>query len=120
LARNTSERYVTVRRSLNYLKDLLKTSTQTALFEPNDERLWADLTVRISSLLNTFWASGGLKGRTSTEAFFIRCNATNNTQADIENGTVNIEVGVALQSPAEFIVITISQWTGGSTVTTNI
>ena len=120
LARNTSEKYITVRRSLNYLKDLLKTSTQTALFEPNDERLWADLTVRVSSLLNTFWASGGLKGRTSTEAFFVRCNSSNNTQTDIENGTVNIEVGVALQSPAEFIVITISQWTGGSTVTTNI
>ena len=120
LARNTSEKYITVRRSMNYLKDLLKQSTQSALFEPNDERLWADLTVRVSSLLNTFWASGGLKGRTSTEAFFVRCNATNNTTTDIENGKVNIEVGVALQSPAEFIVITISQWTGGSTVTTNI
>ena len=120
LARNTSEKYITVRRSLNYLKDVLKESTQSALFEPNDERLWSSLTVRLSSLLNTFWASGGLKGRSSTEAFFVRCDSTNNTTTDIENGTVNIEVGVALQSPAEFIVISISQWTGGSTVTTSI
>lgn len=118
-ARNTAEKYVTVRRSLNYLKDVLKQTTQFALFEPNDARLWESVSVRLSSLLNTFWATGGLKGRTASEAFYIVCDSTNNTELDIENGVVNIEVGVALQSPAEFIVITISQWTGGSTVTTN-
>jgi len=119
-ARNTSDKFVSVRRSLNFLKDTLKTTTASSLFEPNDDRLWTDLTVRITALLNTFWATGGLKGRTAQEAFFVNCGAGNNTSTDIENGVVNIEVGVALQSPAEFIVITISQWTGGSTVTTNI
>jgi phage tail sheath protein FI len=119
-ARNTSDKFVSVRRSLNFLKDILKTTTAPALFEPNDERLWTDLNVRISALLNNFWGAGGLKGRTAQEAFFVNCGAANNTALDIENGIVNIEVGVALQSPAEFIVITISQWTGGSTVTTSI
>jgi hypothetical protein len=119
-ARNTSDKFVSVRRSLNFLKDTLKTTTASSLFEPNDDRLWTDLTVRITALLNTFWATGGLKGRTAQEAFFVNCGSGNNTSTDIENGVVNIEVGVALQSPAEFIVITISQWTGGSTVTTNI
>ena len=117
-ARNTSDKFVSVRRSLNYLKDVLKASTADALFEPNDYRLYENLTVRISALLTTFWGTGGLKGSTSQEAFFVNCSADNNTTMDIENGIVNIEVGVALQSPAEFIVITISQWTGGSTVTT--
>lgn len=119
LARNTSEKYITVRRSLNYLKDAVKAKTQFALFEPNDQRLWSDITVRISALLTTFWATGGLKGKTTSEAFYVICNSTNNTQADIEDGKVNVTIGVALQSPAEFIVITISQWTGGSSVTTN-
>lgn len=118
-ARNTAEKYVTVRRTMNYLKDTLKAQTQFAMFEPNDERLWSAITVRLASLLNTFWATGGLKGRTANEAFYIVCNASNNTSFDIENGLVNIEVGVALQSPAEFIVINISQWSGGSTVSTN-
>jgi phage tail sheath protein FI len=119
-ARNTSDKFVSVRRSLNFLKDTLKTTTASSLFEPNDERLWTDLTVRLTSLLTNFWGTGGLKGRTASEAFFVNCGSANNTTLDIENGVVNIEVGVALQSPAEFIVITISQWTGGSTVTTNI
>jgi phage tail sheath protein FI len=119
LARNTSEKYVTVRRSLNYLKDVVKQKTAFAMFEPNDQRLWSDITVRLSSLLNAFWATGGLKGNSSTEAYYVICNSTNNTQNDIEDGRVNVTIGVALQSPAEYIVINISQWTGGSTVTTN-
>lgn len=119
LARNTTEKYVTVRRSLNYLKDVVKEKTAFAMFEPNDQRLWSDITVRLSSLLNSFWATGGLKGNSSTEAYYVICNSSNNTQNDIEDGRVNVTIGVALQSPAEFIVINISQWTGGSTVTTN-
>jgi hypothetical protein len=119
LARNTSEKYITVRRSMNYLKDAIKSTTQFAMFEPNDARLRTSISVRLTSLLTAFWATGGLKGGTASEAFYIVCNSTNNTQSDIEDGRVNVTIGVALQSPAEFIVITISQWAGGSTVTTN-
>ena len=116
-ARNTSDKFVTVRRSLNFLKQTLKDSTAYALFEPNDPRLWETLTVKVSSILTTFWASGGLKGKTTGEAFYVVCNDTNNTLNSVENGIVNIQVGVALQTPAEFIVINISQFTGGSTAT---
>ena len=40
--------------------------------------------------------------------------STNNTAATIDQGIVNVTVGVALSYPAEFIVINLSQWTGGS------
>ena len=120
LARNTADKFITVRRSLNFLKQTIKDASAYALFEPNDERLWSDLTVKISALLTSFWGTGGLKGRTASEAFYVVCNSTNNTPTTVEDGQVNIEVGVALQSPAEFIVITISQWAGGSTAITNI
>ncbi len=116
-ARNTDEKFITVRRSLNYLKQTLKDSTAYALFEPNDPRLWSELTVRISAFLTSFWGAGGLKGKTTGEAFYVVCDSTNNTNTSVEDGIVNIEVGVALQTPAEFIVITISQFTGGSTAT---
>jgi phage tail sheath protein FI len=74
----------------------------------------------VSALLTAFWGTGGLKGNTTSEAFYVVCNSTNNTPTTVEDGQVNIEVGVALQNPAEFIVITVSQWAGGSTATTNI
>ena len=116
-ARNTTDKFITVRRSLNFLKQTLKEATAYALFEPNDERLWSDISVKVSAILTNFWGTGGLKGRTTGEAFYVVCNSTNNTNLTVEDGQVNIEVGVALQTPAEFIVITISQFTGGSTAT---
>lgn len=116
-ARNTADKFITVRRSLNFLKQTLKEATAYALFEPNDERLWSDITVKVSAILTNFWGTGGLKGKSTGEAFYVTCNSTNNTNVSVEDGIVNIQVGVSLQTPAEFIVINISQFTGGSTAT---
>lgn len=109
-------KFVPTRRSLNYIKSQAKRLTEFAVFEPNNERLWTTIQVRLSKFLADFWASGGLKGRTSSEAFYIVCDSTNNTSNSIENGEVRVQVGVALQTPAEFIVIEVSQFTGGSTL----
>lgn len=114
LDKSSPGKYIPIRRSLNYLKQALSDSTAFAVFEPNDERLWTRLSVTVSSLLAEFWRAGGLKGKNATQAFYVTCDASNNTEVSVANGEVNIEVGVALQYPAEFVVITISQWTGGS------
>lgn len=114
LEKTTPGKYIPIRRSLNYLKQALTDATAFAVFEPNDERLWTRLNVTVSSLLSEFWRAGGLKGRNANQAFYVVCDASNNTEESISNGEVHIEVGVALQYPAEFVVITISQWTGGA------
>lgn len=107
-----SDKFVTVRRTLNYLKSLIEAQTEFAVFEPNDERLWTKLSNSLNQTLTNFWANGNLKGASASEAFYIICNSTNNTPATINDGYVNVEVGVSVLSPAEFIVITISQWAG--------
>ena len=91
--------------------------SQFAVFEPNDERLWRRLVATLEGSLNNFWRQGGLRGGTPAEAFYVKCDAELNPQASIDNGLVNIEVGVALQRPAEFVVIKIGQFDGGTTVT---
>jgi phage tail sheath protein FI len=60
--------------------------------------------------------TGVLAGSTPDQSFFVVCDSTNNTPASVANGAVNISVGVALQTPAEFIVIQIGQSSGGATV----
>jgi len=107
-------KYVPTRRSLNYVKAQLKILTAFAVFEPNNERLWTTIQMRLAKFLADFWSAGGLKGRNTKEAFYILCDETNNTQNTIENGQVRIEVGVALQTPAEFIIIEVSQFVGGT------
>jgi phage tail sheath protein FI len=114
LTKNAPDKFIPIRRSLNFLKQAMKDVTSFAVFEPNDERLWNRLNMVTSSLLSEFWRAGGLKGANADQAYYIVCNSTNNTTNTINNGEVHIEVGVALQYPAEYVVINISQWTGGS------
>lgn len=112
-----ADRYVSVRRSLIYLRKSLNDMTQFAVFEPNDFRLWRRIKTTVESFLTDFWNQGGLRGATPADAFFVKCDAENNPLVSIENGQVNIEVGVALQRPAEFVVIRISQYDSGAVVT---
>jgi phage tail sheath protein FI len=107
----SANKYVNMRRSLIFLKKSLNDLTQFALFENNDERLWARLRASISVFLTGYWNQGGLRGNLSSEAFFVKCDAENNPDEGIASGEVHIEIGVALQYPAEFVVINLSQKT---------
>jgi uncharacterized protein len=111
------DKYVPVRRTLIYLRKALTDLTEFAIFEPNDTALWRRLDSTVSSFLTNFWSQGGLAGTTPASAFFVKVDATNNPQSSIDNGEVHIEVGVALQRPAEFVIIKIGQFDGGTTVT---
>jgi hypothetical protein len=107
----TANKYVNMRRSLIYIRKQLKNLSQFAIFENNDEVLWAKLRTAINIFLNEYKNQGGLRGATPAQAYFILCDGTNNTAQSIANGEVHIQVGVALQYPAEFIVIDLSQKT---------
>ena len=120
LKKTDISKYIPVRRSLNYVKSRAKSLTDFALFEPNNEGLWVSINTRLSTFLQAFWNAGGLKGRTAQEAFYIVCDSSNNTATSVENGEVHVQIGVALQTPAEFIVVEVSQFTGGSSFTENL
>lgn len=120
LKSTTADRYVPVRRTLSYIRKALLDGTRWAIFEPNDATLWGGVSTTVQQFLLALWQRGGLRGNSAAEAFYVRCDSTNNTPTDIANGTVNIEVGVALQYPAEFIVIRIGQWEGGATATVTV
>jgi phage tail sheath protein FI len=117
LMRDTSDMYVNVRRALNYIKDYLTESTQYAIFENNDSFLWERLSATCERILGTMHSAGGLMGARAEDAFYVKCDGDLNTPAVIASGEVRIEIGVALQHPAEFIVITIGQFEGGQSAT---
>jgi phage tail sheath protein FI len=117
LSKTANDQYVSVRRSLIYLNKSLSNLTQFAVFEPNDDVLWGRVRTLVDSFLYGFWRTGGLKGANSSQAYYVICDGSINTQAAIDAGELRIEVGVALQKPAEFIIIKIGQMDGGTTVT---
>ena len=105
------DRYVSARRVLIALKEQLRRSTQWVIFENNDERLWSAMRSTANNILRPMWERGGLRGRSANEAFFVLCDATINTPSVIASGEVRMQVGVALEYPAEFVVIRITQIT---------
>ena len=111
------DKYVPVRRTLIYLRKSLTDLSQFALFEPNDAALWRRINSTFSSFLTGFWAQGGLTGGSPNQAYYVKVDSSNNPQASIDNGEVHIEIGVALQRPAEFVIIKIGQFNGSTTVT---
>jgi uncharacterized protein len=111
------DKYVSARRTLIFIKETMKRSCEFALFKNNDENLWAALRATAELVLRPVWAQNGLKGRNPNEAYRIVCDASINTPAVVASGEVRMEIAVALQSPAEFIVIRVSQMAGGTAVT---
>jgi len=109
-----ADKYISARRSLIYIKVGLKNLTQFAIFEPNDQTLWATLVSECTYFLREFHALGGLKGSTAASSFYVKSDGVLNGPQSVANGEVRVEVGVALQFPAEFVVIRVGQFEGGS------
>jgi len=109
-----NNRYINIRRSLIYIEKSMNDLTSFALFENNDSNLWSQIRTTLNSFLNGYWQSGGLRGTNPGQAFYVKCDSTTTTFTDMQSGRVNIEVGVALEYPAEFVVIKIGQLTGNA------
>lgn len=108
---NADLKYVSVRRTLLFLRESIDEGTQWAVFEPNTPALWAKITRNITAFLTTVWRSGALFGSTPQEAFFVKCDAETNDSDARERGQVVTQIGVAIARPAEFVIFRISQFT---------
>lgn len=104
-------KYVNVRRYFLYLERSIEKGTQWAVFEPNGERLWANVVTTIESFLFNEWKNGRLLGGKPAAAYFVRCDRTTITQNDLDNGRLVCEIGVAPLTPAEFVIFRIGQKT---------
>ena len=105
-------KYVPVRRLALYIEETLYRSTKWAVFEPNDEPLWAQLRLNIGAFMHNLFQQGAFQGSSPSTAYLVKCDKDTTTQNDIDAGVVNILVGFAPLKPAEFVVIQIQQLAG--------
>jgi uncharacterized protein len=111
-------KYVNVRRLFIFLEHSIDKSTQWAVFEPNNDRLWRNIRQTIEDFLLTLWRDGALIGEKPERAYFVHCDRTTMTQNDLDNGRLICLIGVAPTKPAEFVIFRIGQWTGDAANTT--
>ena len=110
LAGNDNEwRYVPVRRFFNFAEESIKKGTEWVVFEPNDANTWARVKAMIENFLLKQWRAGALAGAKPEHAFFVKVGlGITMTALDILEGRMNIEIGMAVVRPAEFIILKFS------------
>jgi len=104
-------KYINVRRFFLYLERSIEKSTQWVVFEPNGDLLWRNVRNTIENFLYNEWFNGRLLGSKASEAYFVRCDRSTMTQADLDEGRLVCEIGVAALKPAEFVIFRIGQKT---------
>jgi phage tail sheath protein FI len=102
-------KYIPVRRLALYMQESILRGTNWAVFEPNGEKTWAMIREQIGGLMFGLFRNGAFQGAKPEQAFYVRCDRTTMTQADIDSGHLNIEIGFAPLRPAEFVVIQLRQ-----------
>ena len=110
LAGNDNEwRYVSVRRFYNMVEESVKKASAQFVFEPNDANTWVKVKAMIENYLTILWRQGALAGAKAEHAFFVKVGLGETmTAIDILEGRMNVEIGMAVVRPAEFIILKFS------------
>lgn len=111
LAGNDNEwRYIQVRRLATMIEASIQQSLQWVVFEPNTAATWVRAKGSIKNFLTNLWRQGAFAGAKPADGFFVSIGLNETmTQLDIQNGVLNVEIGIAPVRPAEFIIIRLSQ-----------
>ncbi len=109
---NIDDKYIPVRRTMLFIEESLYRGLRFAVFEPNDEPLWAQIRLAAGSFMNGLFRQGAFAGAKASDAYFVICDSTTTTPNDINLGIVNVVVGFAPLKPAEFVVLTVKQIAG--------
>ncbi|HTV91901.1 MAG TPA: phage tail sheath subtilisin-like domain-containing protein [Verrucomicrobiae bacterium] len=116
-ASNTAWTYINVRRLFIWVETTLKYSLIPYVFNTIDEGLMKTLSRTITGFLTTIWQAGALFGQQASDAFYVEIDDENNPPELMAQGQLNITIGMAPTYPAEFIIVTIGIWQGGTSVT---
>jgi hypothetical protein len=98
---------------MSMIEEAIDESIQWSVFEPNDWGTRAKLSLVIQSFLLELWSRGAMVGATPKEAFWVRCDETNNPSYLRDQGRLQIDVGIAPTTPFEFIVLRIGRDANG-------
>jgi uncharacterized protein len=107
-------RYINVRRLFIMLRRSIESGMAWVTFEHNTDRTWDSVRDMVSGFLGDLHQRGMFAGGKPEDCYFVRCDAETNPADAVARGVLTCEIGVAPAIPAEFIVISVTQNTGGA------
>ncbi len=99
---NADNRFISVVRTRQWIAACLERALAFAAIEDNAAPLWSQIRSLADAFLLAPYQQGAFAGSTPSEAFFVRCDATTTSAADIAAHRVRLLYGVALLRAGEF------------------
>ena len=102
-------RYLHVRRLLTHIKRVLDRTMQWVVFEQNNPTLWSRVVHDIETrVLRPLFERQAFAGDTPQTSYFVQCDQALNPRSQTDQGILRCEVGVAPNTPAEYIVFRLA------------
>ena len=117
---NFENRYLPVVRTRGWIASSIERGLAFAALADDADPLWSQITTSVSAFLHGLWLQGALFGTTPVHAYFVHCDATTNSAADIAAHRVNVLYGAAYLTPDEFYLDELSAQTFDGARTPNI
>ncbi len=105
-------RYVPVRRMALHLERSIRAGLRWTATRPFAAPLWADVRAMVGDYLGGLFRRGAFQGARDEQAWFVQCDATTMTSADVASGNLVVLVGFAPLVAAEFVVLRIADFGG--------
>jgi phage tail sheath protein FI len=107
LSQDPQWRYLNVRRLALMIERTVERVTAWTVFEPNSERLQAEMTRAVTGVMEEVWRGGMLNGATRDQAYRVVCDASVNPPENLLTGQLVCLVYLNPPPPAEFVVLRI-------------
>jgi phage tail sheath protein FI len=78
-----------------FIEESFDRGTQWVVFEPNGERLWAQIRLTVGAFRRNPFCRGAFQGGRPRDAYWVKCDEETSTWNDINQG-VNVGVGVMI------------------------
>jgi hypothetical protein len=104
LADSSPFTYLNVQRLTLHIEALVRDTLRWTAGETMKPELWTQARSDTEAVIHALWSQGAFPGSQPQEAYFVRCDASTHTSADIAAGRLKVHVGFAPLKPGEFVV----------------
>ncbi len=106
-ARNASHaagdaKYISSTRFAEMAETSLSAGLAWTAFEPDTAATWEKVRLEAEEFFQGLYKQGAFQGATPDQAYFVKCDATTTTAADVSHGQIKLVYGFALSAPSEF------------------
>jgi uncharacterized protein len=108
LSNDPEWKYISTRRYDCYINQSIRSGLDWTYGLPDDQMLWDSAKRTVTEFLTREWIKGALKGNKADNAFFVKIDRSVMNQDDIDDGRLVVQIGVALEKPSEFYIITMT------------